>query len=375
MDSNNNEDDTENSNDDTDSQDEIDVQSEVANKQRKRKHSAGTDITDRPEPLTKIKKKQTSKADHTDNVRLDASVVKSSNTSLTTPKKMPSEKISESDSDNTDKKKEHDRKRKHSGSLRSKAESIKDNTDGNMVTIGEKIKGDNSSVKKRRKSDPSDLVQTSKKEFKTVIQVRKDKKKNNWTETPMEDTEKTENKTDSANFSNDHTASQPDGASNGQSKTDEIQSSKGENSISESPKNKKRNQKNKKSALNSVEEPSDENDVKSDKKDVPDNKTDELETSKTKPPTTEELQDGEIEIWVPNKKYKGNKPTGSTFAKFEKTKAPAAFVKKALTKMKKQSISEGKVKDDGSSSMKGSTGSAAGKKVKFDMKKNKALGM
>ena len=398
MDSNNNEDDTENSTADTDSQDETDVQSEKTNKQRKRKHSAGTDITDTPEPLTKIKKKQTSK----DNVVLDTSSVKKNNISLNTPKKTTSDKVSESDSETADKKTEHDRKRKHSGSSKGKDESIKDNAeDEKIVLVGDKIQGDNSSAKKRRKSDLSDAVQSGKKGFKTVIEVRKNKKKNVWTETCIEDTETSENKTDNADLSRDHTASQSEDivATTDQHKTDGIQNGKGENSDSDSPRKKKKNQKSKKSALIN----SDENDVKSDKTNMVGNKAKETETSGPKtlaettgpktpaetsgPKTpaetsgsktsvTDNLQEGEIEIWVPNKKYKGNKPSspGSTFAKFEKTKAPAAFVKKALTKIKKQPVSESKGKDDSSSSLKGLTGSASGKKVKFDMKKNKALG-
>ena len=371
MDSNNNEDDTENSTADTDSQDETNVQSEKTNKQRKRKHSAGTDITDTPEPLTKIKKKQTSK----DNVVLDTSGVKKNNISLNTPKKITSDKVSESDSETADKRTEHDRKRKHSGSSKGKDGSIKDNAeDEKIVLVGDKIQGDNSSAKKRMKSDLSDAVQSGKKGFKTVIEVRKNKKKNVWTETCIEDTETSENKTDNADLSNDHTASQSEDivATTDQQKTDGIQNGKGENSDSDSPRKKKKNQKSKKSALIN----SDENDGKSYKTNIVDNKVKETETSESKTPVTDDLQEGEIEIWVPNKKYKENKPTssGSTFAKFEKTKAPAAFVKKALTKIKKQPVSESKGKDDSSSNLRGSTGSASGKKVKFDMKKNKALG-
>ena len=310
-------------------------------------------------------------------VKLDTPAVKCNNTSLNTPKKSFGDKTSASDSDTSDKTKESPRKRKHSKSSKSKTESITDSVDdGDMLLKDETIKANNSSAKKRRRSDQSGSAKTGKKEFKTVIEVRKDKKKDVWTESPLLETDHSNNKRD-----NKPAASQSDnGASSFQSKTDEIQKNKRENS--KSPKNKKKNQNITKSALQNDKKPSEENNVdednvKLDKGDSPDGKTNEPKTTEPKAHVTDDLQEGEIEIWVPNKKYKGNKPAGSTFAKFEKTKAPAAFVKKVLTKIKRQSpsVKETKEKGDDSNKTNGSTESASGKKVQFDMKKNKALGM
>lgn len=86
-----------------------------------------------------------------------------------------------------------------------------------------------------------------------------------------------------------------------------------------------------------------------------------------------DLQEGEIEIWIPSKKYKEKKSCSSGFAKFEKTKTPAAFVKRALTKLKNPSVSQrGKVTEE---TTPGKTKEPASvKKVQFNMKKNKALG-
>ena len=82
------------------------------------------------------------------------------------------------------------------------------------------------------------------------------------------------------------------------------------------------------------------------------------------------IQDGEIEIWVPNKKLKTSKIGGSAFAKFEKARLPSAYVKKAFTLTKKQS--PGYNNKEGRYSSR--TSSLPSKKVQFDMKKNKALG-
>lgn len=84
---------------------------------------------------------------------------------------------------------------------------------------------------------------------------------------------------------------------------------------------------------------------------------------------TSDLQDGEIEIWIPNKKYKGNKTTTpqSNFAVFEHSKPPAAFVKRSLSKSLKKTPSA--LKTPGAGKTPGSN-----KRVSFDMKKNKAQG-
>lgn len=90
--------------------------------------------------------------------------------------------------------------------------------------------------------------------------------------------------------------------------------------------------------------------------------------------TSSDLQDGEIEIFVPNKKFKGTpeasaaKTPKSNFAAFDGTRQPMAFVRRSLSKLKKTPSS---LKAPGSG-RKASTGSA--KRVSFDMKKNKAQG-
>lgn len=86
-----------------------------------------------------------------------------------------------------------------------------------------------------------------------------------------------------------------------------------------------------------------------------------------KPPGNNDIQDGEIEIFVPNKKYKGGKVTTpkSNFATFDQTKPPVAFVKRSLSKSLKKTPSTMK----GSGLTPGSS-----KRVSFDMKKNQAQG-
>ena len=86
---------------------------------------------------------------------------------------------------------------------------------------------------------------------------------------------------------------------------------------------------------------------------------------------SDDLQDGEVEIWIPNKKYKGNKDTNITpkanFASFDQSKPPVAFVKRSLSKSLKKTPSAMKTPTAG-----GKNGSA--KRVSFDMKKNRAQG-
>jgi hypothetical protein len=95
-------------------------------------------------------------------------------------------------------------------------------------------------------------------------------------------------------------------------------------------------------------------------------------TPATKSPAVSNgLQDGEVEIWIPNKKYKGNKDTNITpkanFASFDQSRPPVAFVKRSLSKSLKKTPSSQKTP-----TASGVTGSA--KRVSFDMKKNKAQG-
>ena len=85
---------------------------------------------------------------------------------------------------------------------------------------------------------------------------------------------------------------------------------------------------------------------------------------------SDDLEEGDIEIWIPNKKYKGKQSSVPPFAQFEKTKQPVAFVRKAMSKVKKQSP---KPSVNQSNQSETETATSA-KKVKFDMKKNKALG-
>ncbi|KAL4219159.1 Ribosomal RNA processing protein 1 B [Mactra antiquata] len=76
--------------------------------------------------------------------------------------------------------------------------------------------------------------------------------------------------------------------------------------------------------------------------------------------------EGEIEIWVPNKKYKGNQDSNrrSSFAVFDNTTPPVAFVKRA----------HGKLKQSPSAMKKASVSksSKSSKRVSFDLKKNQA---
>ncbi|KAL3887130.1 hypothetical protein ACJMK2_027084 [Sinanodonta woodiana] len=99
------------------------------------------------------------------------------------------------------------------------------------------------------------------------------------------------------------------------------------------------------------------------------------------------LEKGEIEIYVPNKKFKGNlkgtellkgkpgstdseekKTPMSAFAMFQKAKIPIAYVQKAL--FKKFAAKQAKAKKDSDTSLLDSSK----KRVSFNMKKNKALG-
>lgn len=80
-------------------------------------------------------------------------------------------------------------------------------------------------------------------------------------------------------------------------------------------------------------------------------------------------EEGEIEIWIPNKKYKGKKEANrrSSFAAFDHSGPPSALVRRAHSKLK-QTPSTMKKATAARSASKNS------KRVSFDLKKNQAQG-
>lgn len=84
-----------------------------------------------------------------------------------------------------------------------------------------------------------------------------------------------------------------------------------------------------------------------------------------------DLQEGEIEIFVPNKKFKKNTDSTpkSALVAFDGSKPPAAFVKRSLAKVDKTRVTPSTAVTPGSGK------SMSEKKVSFNMKKNKAQGI
>ncbi|WAR06184.1 RRP1-like protein [Mya arenaria] len=81
-------------------------------------------------------------------------------------------------------------------------------------------------------------------------------------------------------------------------------------------------------------------------------------------------EEGEVEIFVPNKKFKksSQKSPAADFAVFDSSKPPAAFVRKAYSKVNKPQTPTSIVNTPGSAKTR------SNKRVSFDMKKNKAQG-
>ena len=85
-----------------------------------------------------------------------------------------------------------------------------------------------------------------------------------------------------------------------------------------------------------------------------------------------ELADGEVDIWIPNKKYKGplrkvavETTAGSKFASFQAVDTPPAFVKKVKSAQTDPKSGRNQLKTTGPSS-------APEKKVKFVVSKNQS---
>lgn len=93
-------------------------------------------------------------------------------------------------------------------------------------------------------------------------------------------------------------------------------------------------------------------------------------SSKLKTPDAD-LQEGEIEIFVPNKKFKKNTDSTpkSALVAFDSSKPPVAFVKRSLAKVDKTRVTPTTAVTPGSAK------SMSEKKVSFNMKKNKAQGI
>ena len=222
------------------------------------------------------------------------------------------------------------------------------------------------SAKKRKKSGESDTPKhIKKKEFKTVIHVgkstEKEKKKSVWKVTPISNHE-TKTVTDSVEVSTDKseiklskdTPAKFRKDSSAQSKTTEaeLENNKSESVTKEGKGQSSNKTTDKQTAI------------------ISSHITKESESSKGKSTVSDDLEEGDIEIWIPNKKYKGKQSSMKPFAQFEKTKQPVAFVRKAMSKVKKLSP---KPSVNQSNQSETETATSA-KKVKFDMKKNKALG-
>ena len=99
------------------------------------------------------------------------------------------------------------------------------------------------------------------------------------------------------------------------------------------------------------------------------------ETSSANTKASDKLEEGEVEIFIPNKKYrKGSaSSTGSDFAKFDGSKPPVAFVKHAYNKVNKTPKTPKTPVNRSTTSLNARTRSET-KRVSFDMKKNKAQG-
>ena len=353
-----------------------------ADHKRKRKHSLET-VTAESEGLhDKVKKKHHIKHSDKGNQEDEAqqeSISLTKQSLISDAAKSSRGSLSAAENSSGDNHKQSPRKRKSSDDLGINSAPKRANADTENSECA--IEGESSlkdakseNVKKRKKSgDSFSSKSTKKQEFKTVIHVRKDaqneKKKSVWTETPISlETKSTDSEHVSKTEALESSLSQKETLTN---LGDAIPpanntTAKLEHNKSDSVKKKRSKQtpdKSKGKLENSSKSTSDIGTVKSSLD------TEVSGSSNGKIPVSDDLQEGEIEIWIPNKKYKEKKQSGAGFAKFEKVKPPAAFVKKALTKVKKQSpkqaIAESKETDKTT---------ASAKKVKFDMKKNKALG-
>ena len=339
----------------------------------KRKHDLET-TTDSDSSPNKIKKKQSVK-----NTEVNPDKVDTENTVDTDDIRCEGAAVDKSLGKNKDNKfsgnkkgddqKHSPRKRKSSHGLHANSTPQRigtDESDGFDAGESSSKATKGGSAKKRKKSGESDTHKDNKKkEFKTVIHVgkstEKEKKKSVWKVTPISNDE-TKTVTDSVESSTDKseikllkdTPAKVQKDSNSQSKITEAEL---ENNKSESV---------------TKEGKSQSSDKTTDKQTaiISSHITKESESSKGKSTVSDDLEEGDIEIWIPNKKYKGKQSSVTPFAQFEKTKQPVAFVRKAMSKVKKQSP---KPSVNQSNQSETETASSA-KKVKFDMKKNKALG-
>ena len=399
VDSNNNADESEESSTEADSEE---TETNSTDPQRKRKHDLETSTDSNSSP-NKIKKKQSVKNTEvnqdkvdTENTDSDSSPIKikkkqSVKNTEVNPDKVDTENtidtediegegagvdksLGKNKNDKTsgnkkcDDQKHSPRKRKSSHGLHANSTPQRIGTDeSDGFDAGESsskvTKG--GSAKKRKKSGESDTPKhNKKKEFKTVIHVgkstEKEKKKSVWKVTPIINHE-TKTVTDSVEASTDKS----------EIKLSKDAPAKGQKDSSAQRKTTEAELENNKSESVTKEGKGQSSNKTTDKQTaiISSHITKESESSKGKSTMSDDLE-GDIEIWIPNKKYKGKQSSVTPFAQFEKTKQPVAFVRKAMSKVKKQSPKPS-VNQSNQSETEAAT---SAKKVKFDMKKNKALG-